>query len=94
MPHSNTDAVNGIVASNLVRGAKVLDHTKAVEILESEHQGKDGLDVHTLIDSKRNGGLTYNDFLVLPGYIGTYSSLHSTRAVKSSQKIQASLRRP
>lgn len=94
MPHSSADAANGTVASNLVRGAKVLDHTKAVEILESDYQEKDGLDVHTLIDSKRNGGLTYNDFLVLPGYIGACSLLHSTRAVKSSQNIQASLRLP
>jgi len=71
MPHSNGDAVNGTVASHLLRDAKVLDYTKALEILESEDQEKDGLDVHTLIDSKRNGGLTYNDFLILPGYIGT-----------------------
>lgn len=76
MPHSNGDAINGTVASDLVRGAKVLDYTKAVEILEAECQERDGLDVHTLIDSKRNGGLTYNDFLVLPGYIGTNSTLH------------------
>jgi len=71
MPHSNGDAVNGTVASNLVQGTKVLDYTKALEILESEYQEKDGLDVHTLIDSKSNGGLTYNDFLILPGYVGT-----------------------
>jgi len=71
MPHSNGDAVNGTVASNLVQGTKVLDYTKALEILESEYQEKDGLDVHTLIDSKNNGGLTYNDFLILPGYVGT-----------------------
>jgi len=71
MPHSNGDAVNGAVASNSVQGTKVLDYTKALEILESEYQEKDGLDVHTLVDSKNNGGLTYNDFLILPGYIGT-----------------------
>jgi len=71
MPHSNGDAVNGTVASNSVQGTKVLDYTKALEILESEYQEKDGLDVHTLVDSKNNGGLTYNDFLILPGYIGT-----------------------
>jgi len=75
MPHSNGDVVNGVVASHLAPGAKVLDHTCAVEILESEYDGKDGLDVETLIDSKRNGGLTYNDFLILPGYIGTFGSL-------------------
>jgi IMP dehydrogenase len=74
MPHSNGDAVNGTGASNLVWGSKTLDYTKAVEILKSEYKEKDGLDVHSLIDSKRNGGLTYNDFLILPGYIGTPAS--------------------
>lgn len=75
MPHSNGDAVNGTVASNLVRRVKILDYTTALEILESEIQEKDGLDVHNLIDSKKNGGLTYNDFLILPGYIGTSDSI-------------------
>ncbi|KAK8240223.1 inosine-5'-monophosphate dehydrogenase IMD2 [Phyllosticta capitalensis] len=50
--------------------AKVLDHTTALEVLKNEYSERDGLDIHTLIDSKLNGGLTYNDFLVLPGYIG------------------------
>jgi IMP dehydrogenase len=49
--------------------AKPLDHTKAEEILR-EYQSRDGLDVHDLMNSKSNGGLTYNDFLLLPGYIG------------------------
>jgi IMP dehydrogenase len=47
-----------------------LDHTKALEVLQNEYQERDGIDVKTLIDSKKNGGLTYNDFLMLPGYIG------------------------
>ena len=74
MPHSNGDLINGDVASNLVRGAEVLDHTQALNILESEYSEKDGLDVETLLDSKQNGGLTYNDFLILPGFIGTLCS--------------------
>ncbi|KAK8227748.1 inosine-5'-monophosphate dehydrogenase IMD2 [Phyllosticta paracitricarpa] len=56
-------AVNG--------AAKALDHTTALEVLKNDYGERDGLDIHTLIDSKLNGGLTYNDFLVLPGYIGT-----------------------
>ena len=36
-----------------------------------EYPEKDGLDVYTLLDSTKNGALTYNDFLVMPGYIGT-----------------------
>lgn len=59
--------------------AKVLDHTTALEVLKNEYSERDGLDIHTLIDSKLNGGLTYNDFLVLPGYIGTRNSRDSTR---------------
>jgi len=72
MTHSNGDVLNGEVTSNLVRGSKLLDHTRALDILESEYSKKDGLDVETLLDSKQNGGLTYNDFLILPGYIGTF----------------------
>lgn len=58
-------AVNGTAP------AQVLDYTTALEVLKKDYAEYDGIDVHTLIDSKRNGGLTYNDFLVLPGYIGT-----------------------
>lgn len=47
----------------------VLDHTLALKFLQ-EYPEKDGVDVRTLLDSKTRGGLTYNDFLVLPGYIG------------------------
>lgn len=49
---------------------KVLDHKNALEVLKNEYPDRDGIDVKTLLDSKNNGGLTYNDFLVLPGYIG------------------------
>lgn len=49
---------------------KILDHTTALDLLK-EYPERDGIDVQTLLDSKNNGGLTYNDFLVLPGYIGT-----------------------
>jgi IMP dehydrogenase len=48
-----------------------LDFTKALEILKNEYPERDGIDVKTLLNSKVNGGLTYNDFLMLPGYIGT-----------------------
>lgn len=50
-----------------------LDYTKALEILENEYPERDGIDIKTLIDSKRNGGLTYNDFLMLPGFIGAFT---------------------
>lgn len=50
--------------------ADALDYTKALEVLQSDYAERDGIDVHTLVNSKNNGGLTYNDFLMLPGYIG------------------------
>lgn len=67
---------NGDVASSvapLLRNKTMLDYTKALEYLEKEY-AHDGLDVHTLLDSKYNGALTYNDFLILPGYIGNQFS--------------------
>lgn len=66
MPITNGEAL--AMANN---AADALDFTKAVEILENEYPERDGIDVKTLIDSKKNGGLTYNDFLMLPGYIGS-----------------------
>lgn len=63
MPISNGDAM-----ANNAAGA--LHFSKALEVLKNEYPERDGIDVKTLIDSKVNGGLTYNDFLMLPGYIG------------------------
>ncbi|KAL8822628.1 MAG: hypothetical protein Q9191_006640 [Dirinaria sp. TL-2023a] len=69
MPLTNGDA--GTSLAQLVPG-KALDHTTALEVLASEDQ--DGIDVRELLDSKNHGGLTYNDFLILPGYIGFAAS--------------------
>ena len=52
----------------------VLDGATALQVLHDEDDAGDGIGVHTLIDSTTNGGLTYNDFLILPGYIGTTPS--------------------
>lgn len=49
---------------------KVLDYAAALDVLKNEYPERDGIDIKTLTDSRANGGLTYNDFLVLPGYIG------------------------
>ncbi|KAI1823203.1 inosine-5'-monophosphate dehydrogenase IMD4 [Xylaria intraflava] len=60
----------GINGNSLVNGKlDLLDHTKALEILK-DYESADGLSIHDLIDTKIRGGLTYNDFLILPGYIG------------------------
>ena len=69
MPLTNGDAINN--ASKLVNGSGRLDHSKALQVLEGEGMKGDGLDAETLLDSHTRGGLTYNDFLVLPGYIGS-----------------------
>lgn len=51
------------------RNVEILDHLNAVEVLK-EYKSLDGLDIHELMDTAKHGGLTYNDFLLLPGYIG------------------------
>ena len=71
MPILNGDA-SGSTVPLLAAGRPVIDHSKALEVLEQEYQSRDGLSIHDLIDSKKNGALTYNDFLVLPGYIGMF----------------------
>ncbi|CAE6445023.1 hypothetical protein ACGC1H_001026 [Rhizoctonia solani] len=48
--------------------ATYLDPKDALRQLET-YKGRDGLSVSELMDSKLRGGLTYNDFLVLPGKI-------------------------
>jgi hypothetical protein len=71
MPITNGDVASSVAP--LLRNKTILDHTKALEYLEREYS-HDGLDVHTLLNSKNNGALTYNDFLILPGYIGNHFS--------------------
>jgi IMP dehydrogenase len=62
----NGDVPNGHYG---ISDSNYLDYARAVEHLADYADG-DGLDVKSLMDSKTSGGLTYNDFLVLPGYIG------------------------
>lgn len=69
MPIINGDSHDD-AAPMLAPHGKAEDYSTALKILESDYPQKDGLDVHTLIDSAKNGGLTYNDFLMLPGFIG------------------------
>lgn len=51
-----------------VNNADVLPPSAAAKELNNYTYG-DGLLISELIDSRTHGGLTYNDFLVLPGYI-------------------------
>jgi IMP dehydrogenase len=45
-----------------------LDCASANAVL-NEYGRRDGLSVEALMDEQISGGLTYNDFLVLPGFI-------------------------
>lgn len=79
MPISNGDvASNGI---DINRKVEKLDWRQAVDVLKTEYESRDGMDVHTLLNSSKNGALTYNDFLILPGYIGKISRPSSTMPV-------------
>ena len=64
--------INGDVRAQTMQQEEILDYKKALHILTEEYTTRDGLDVKSLVDSRENGGLTYNDFLVLPGYIGQF----------------------
>ncbi len=68
MPIVNGDIVES--SAHLLTHSKVVDHSTAVEVLENEYAQRDGINAKTLLDSAKNGGLTYNDFLMLPGFIG------------------------
>lgn len=78
MPIANGDAASN--GATLNRHVETLDWRKAVEVLQ-EYDARDGLDVYSLLDTKKNGALTYNDFLVLPGYVGTMSKPGDCNAV-------------
>ena len=76
MPLTNGDTTN--ITTQLFPGQELLDHSQAVDILEGQGL-RDGLHADTLLDSKVNGGLTYNDFLILPGYIGIRKHSYNKR---------------
>jgi hypothetical protein len=69
--HANGDKRNGVSSASVPKGPDVLDFRTAVDRLDQDFSERDGISVRDLLDSRLNGGLTYNDFLVLPGYIGT-----------------------
>ncbi|CAO1614722.1 unnamed protein product [Parajaminaea phylloscopi] len=79
---SPAKADNGLVHS--AEGQAPLAAKDAVAAL-AEYSSGDGLSMSELIDSKLHGGLTYNDFLVLPGFINFPASEVSlqTRVTKN-----------
>lgn len=62
----NGKADNGLIHSS---SSKAPIACKDAVAALKEYQTGDGLSMSDLIDSKLHGGLTYNDFLVLPGFI-------------------------
>lgn len=68
MPILNGDASGS--SAQLLATDEPMDYANALDVLEKDYESRDGLSVYDLIDSKKHGALTYNDFLVLPGYIG------------------------
>lgn len=71
MPHTNGSSTPAPAPSSFF--GKTLDSSKALEVLK-QYEDRDGLAIQDLLDSKKHGGLTYNDFLILPGYIGFAAS--------------------
>ena len=61
-----------------------LDPNTALEYLKT-YENADGLSVQELINSRENGGLTYNDFLILPGKIdfGAQEVVTETRITRN-----------
>ena len=68
MPLTNGDLA--IDTAQLIPGVQLEDYKNALDIFRNDASNRDGLDARSLLDSRVNGGLTYNDFLILPGYIG------------------------
>jgi len=66
-----------------------IDASKVFDVLK-EYKYPDGLTVQELMDGRAHGGLTYNDFLMLPGRIDFPSSIVSLDS-KLTKRIQLRL---
>lgn len=73
---------NGVNVSSLHSS---LDCKRANELLREKFP-PDGLSAEELMDSRVHGGLTYNDFLILPGFIDFPASAVSLES-KITKKI-------
>lgn len=62
-----------------------LDISTANAVL-NEYGRRDGLSVEALMDEQLSGGLTYNDFLVLPGFIN-FAAEKTSLETKITKKI-------
>jgi len=82
MVASHSNGVNGAYSPP---SSTLLDCKRATELLR-EKFSPDGLSAEELMDSKVHGGLTYNDFLILPGFIDFPASAVSLES-KITKKI-------
>ena len=64
----NVPTMNGVSHDNEHEAAEE-DPSQALALLKS-YKHRDGISIHALMENTQIGGLTYNDFLLLPGYIG------------------------
>ncbi len=65
---SSSSASAATSAQASTKATVFLDASSALDVLETYPKG-DGLSLREMMDSQKNGGLTYNDFLMLPGRI-------------------------
>ena len=65
---ANARQLNFLMATSTSAANGVLDASKALQVLE-QYESRDGLSASDLMMSKIHGGLTYGDFLLLPGRI-------------------------
>jgi IMP dehydrogenase len=68
---------NGDIQGTLPTWEDIEDYTKALAVREKDYPIRDGLDSTTLLDTDKHGALTYNDFLILPSYIGATHRLQN-----------------
>ncbi|WVQ64395.1 inosine-5'-monophosphate dehydrogenase [Kwoniella sp. B9012] len=68
MSSANGHASSSTNPNAPARSESLLKASDALSYLDEYPRG-DGLSLNELMDSRKNGGLTYNDFLMLPGHI-------------------------
>lgn len=71
-------AANGTDSVAPPRAKELLKAEDAMKYLDEYKRG-DGLSLAELMDSRKHGGLTYNDFLMLPGHIDFPVSIMTNR---------------
>jgi len=71
--------------SQMSNGSHPAGSGRAAALLK-QYSSKDGIAIHDLMDEKKNGGLTYNDFLLLPGHI-SFPAINVDLSAKLTRNI-------